>query len=134
MALASLSGCDWFDDPTPELIRVVIDGEAGTQLSLVTATDFLVTADEFGATTVRPTSADTTLVTLPLDSIFHIEGRFQFVLVGVPADSAATVPLQYDFRINDERSFGGQAEINLTTPLKFLMQFNQPTLAEFDLA
>lgn len=129
----ALGSCGWFDDPTPKFIRVVIDGEAGKQLRVISSTSFTYSVDEFGGQEVTPSLSDTTIWTLPIDSIVNIEQQFQYLIYAVPTDSS-TIPLQFDFRINDERSSRGSAEVNFMTPLRYLMQFNQPVAASFTLA
>lgn len=123
--------CDWFEDPSPEIVRVMIDSDAETLL-VVTSTQFLTTADELGDLGVRMFSADTAVVTSAFDQSWNIEEEKRFVLVAFPADSAtATVRLRVmlDGDTDLDNTIGATAD----DPVQYIYIFNQQVVPDFDL-
>ncbi|MDH3225342.1 MAG: hypothetical protein OEO23_16595 [Gemmatimonadota bacterium] len=135
MALAGvvLGGCGWFEDPSPESVRVIIDGTPGDSLRVITSTVFVAARDEFGSTTVNSFSSDTTMWALPADRTFDIREDQRFLIQGTPGDSTAVVPIDASIRVDSRSPW--LAEINVTreNPFLFLFLFNQEIVSDFEL-
>lgn len=84
-ALASLglslivTACNWFDDPSPDEARLMIDGPAGAQVRLITSTKFLAAVTNDGVTRVEVFEADTTNAALPFESTYAIRDDQAFL-------------------------------------------------------
>lgn len=75
--LAGAGGCDWFEDPTPEQVRVLVTGEGGKPAALVMSQAFNAGVSEAGNTQVELFAADTIVRMLPFDTIIRLEGGAQ---------------------------------------------------------
>ena len=129
----SLGACDWFEDPTPESVRVTIDGTPGDSLRVITSTVFIAANDELGGTTVNALAADTAVWFLPVDRMFDIRGDQRFLILALPGDSLAAVPIQANIRIDARTPFVANFDVTQPNPLLFLFLFNQEILSDFEL-
>lgn len=129
-ALAAVS-CGWFEDPTPDEIRVRLEGDV-SELRLVTSTRFVASTGGTGRVRVQMFDADTTLISLPFDRTWDISGDQRFVLLGTPADSAA-VSVRLRINVDGAPEFDGRIQALTTEPIQFVYLFNQQILQEFDL-
>jgi len=69
-----LGGCDWFDDPTPETVRIFLSGDAGKEVELIVSQSFTAGLREDGSAVVSVLGADTLVSVLPFDSVFQLGG------------------------------------------------------------
>jgi hypothetical protein len=123
IALAA-GGCEWFDSPAPDEARVLIEGEAGKTVRLITSTKFLAAVTENGQTRVVITVSDTVMATLPFNKVFRIEGDERFFAETTRADAdVQTVRMQVYFDGRKEFDEGGA--LTAGKPYRFVYTFNQ---------
>ena len=130
---AALGACDWFDDPTPESVRVIIDGTPGDSLRVVTSTVFVAAQNEFGETTVNSFASDTTVWALPADRTFDIREDQRFLILGIPTDSVASISIDANIRIDSRSPWLADVEVSQQNPFLFLFLFNQEIVSDFEL-
>lgn len=104
-----VGGCGWFDDPTPESVRVQVNGEPNKTVELIVSQAFAAGTREDGASVVTVFGSDTLVSVLPFDTVFTLLGsgsgsgrRRFFMQVGRVADSLSTVEVRA-FLDNDLR-------------------------------
>jgi len=129
----TLGGCDWFEDPSPESVRVVIDGTPGDSLRVITSTVFVASRDDLGNTTVNSFASDTAVWILPVNRTFDIREDQRFLVLGFPGDSTATVPIDGSIRVDDRSPFNVDVDVTSAQPFQFLFLFNQPIVSNFEL-
>ncbi len=130
--LAGLMGaCDWFGDPTPDTIRIRLDGDAEA-FTIVTSTEFLAARNEGGEFRVEVFNADTSVVSLPFEDRWDISGDHRFFLLGIPVDSM-TVSVRLRVHLDDSATFDGNIEAMIEDPVRYIYLFNQRVLREFEL-
>lgn len=130
---ALLVGCDWFEDPSPESVRVIIEGETGDSLKVITSTVFVAARDELGSTTVNSLASDTAIWVLPVDRTFDIREDQRFMLLGVPGDSTGTVSIDANIRVDTRSPYTADLDVTQARPFLFLFLFNQEILSDFEL-
>ena len=128
-----LSACDWFEDPSPESVRVVIDGIPGDSLVVVTSTVFVAARNESGQTTVNSFDSDTTVWALPADRTFDIRDDQRFLIFGIPRDSVASIAIDASIRIDSRSPWLADIDVTRANPFLFLFLFNQEIVSDFEL-
>lgn len=128
-----LGACDWFEDPSPESVRVSIDGTPGDSLVVVTSTVFVAAQNELGETTVNSFDSDTTVWILPVDRTFDIREDQRFLIFGVPRDSTGTVSIDANIRIDSRTPWTADIDVTHVNPFLFLFLFNQEIVSDFEL-
>ena len=131
LVVGSAVGCDWFDDPSPDEIRIRLDGDAET-ITLITSTEFVAARDEAGRMRVQVFGSDTTQISLPFDRTWNIREDQRFFMVGIPADSAG-VPMRLRVHLDGDESVDNNVLARINTPVRFMYIFNQQILQEFEL-
>ena len=101
LALA-FGACDWFEDPSPDMIRVTLEGDA-RQFLVITSTDFFATNDEQGDLSAQVFVSDTIRGSLPFDRNWNIKEEQRFYMFAVPADST-TVTVRVQVFLDDEQA------------------------------
>ena len=130
MPLLAAAGCDWFEDPSPEVVRVMIDGD-GESLLVITSTRFLTTADELGDLGVRMFTADTTVATFPFDQSWNIHEEKRFVLVAFPVDSS-TATVRIRVMLDGETDLDNTLGASVDEPVRYIYIFNQQVVPDFE--
>ncbi len=125
------ASCDWFDDPSPEVIRVVIEGEA-VALSLTTATEFFAATNEAGGRGYEVLNADTSTITLPLDRSWDIGSVGRFLMVVAPMEMD-TVAMRLRVLVDDGVIYDQRHTAVAQNPVRFAYLFNQQVLVDFEL-
>lgn len=116
--------CGWFEDPTPENIRVRLSGDAGRQVRLVFSSQFVAAIDEAGVTQVSILHSDTLTRTLPVDTTMYIGiDRRMFVEV-VPLD-ADEVQIQARIDVDDRTQLDERGLVRASDPWRYAYLFNQ---------
>ncbi len=124
-------GCDWFEDPSPDFVRVMIDSDAES-LMLITSTRFLTTTNERGELGVDVFSSDTTHVSFPFDHSWNIQEDRRFLLLGFPSDSSgATVRVR--ILLDGDTDFDRTTTILIDDPVRYIYLFNQRVVQDFNL-
>ncbi len=97
---ALLSGCSSLIESEQRLVknaRVTVSGTSPTPMRLITSTNFTATRNfETGSLTVNYITADTVMITLPLDQSYSFgqSDRFVVKLVNGDANSTASVDMR----------------------------------------
>lgn len=125
------SGCAMFADPSPEIVRVTLEGEAGSFI-LVTSTEFVATNNESGNMTAQLFEADTTVISLPFDQSWNIEAEQRFFLLAAPADTSA-VRVQVRVFLDGDKDFDRSVDAVTEDPVRYIYLFNQQILQDFEL-
>ncbi|MEZ4414571.1 MAG: hypothetical protein R3E10_02340 [Gemmatimonadota bacterium] len=71
---SGLPACSWFEDPTPDTVRVLVTGDASTPAALIVSQSFNAGLTERGSTAVSLFAADTLIRTLPFDTVINLVG------------------------------------------------------------
>lgn len=124
-------GCDWFADPSPEIVRVTLEGDADSFI-LVTSTEFIATNNESGDMTAQLFDADTTVISLPFDQSWNIEAEQRFFLLAAPADTSA-VRVQVRVFLDGDKDFDRSVDAVIEDPVRYIYLFNQQILQDFEL-
>lgn len=123
--------CDWFEDPTPDVIRVTLEG-SGAEFKVITSTEFFATSDEQGALTAEVFAADTVDVRLPFDGNWNIKEDQRFYLVAIPADSA-TATVRVQVFLDEDQEIDNTLEAGPENPVRYMYLFNQHVLVDYEL-
>ena len=126
-----VGACDWFEDPTPDVIRITLEG-SGARFMVITSTEFFATSDEQGALTAEVFRADTTNVTLPFDGNWNIKEDQRFYLVAIPANSA-TATVRVQVFLDEDQEIDNTLEAGPDNPVRYMYLFNQHVLVDYDL-
>jgi hypothetical protein len=127
----STGACDWFEDPSPDMIRITLEGN-GARFMVITSTEFFATSDEQGALSAQIFAADTSFVTLPFDRNWNIKEDQRFYMVGIPVDSAnATVRVQVF--VDEDQEIDDTVEAGPENPVRYMYLFNQHVLVDYEL-
>ncbi len=129
--LALAAGCDWFDDPSPEVIRVTIEGEAD-DFSVITSTNFVAAASEGGSTRLQVFDRDSLVTDLPIDRSWNIGDVGRFLMIAAPA-GADTVAVRVRVLVDDRVVHDRRHSATPDAPVQFVYRFNQPVLGDFEL-
>lgn len=124
-------GCGWFADPSPEVVRVTLEGEGGS-FRLVTSTEFFATNNETGRMTAQLFEADTTVISLPFDRSWNIGEEQRFFLLAAPVDSSA-VRVQVRVFLDGDKDFDRAVDAVTDDPVRYIYLFNQQILQDFEL-
>jgi len=128
-ALATvMSGCEIFENQTPEFIAFRMSGEAGDQVTVVYSKAFVAAVNELGTTELRVFLADTVVHTLPIDTIIDVRIERQIFLRAYPLELSDTIPVSVNVEVNDRSIFDRSGDLLPDVPWHFLYQFNaRPT-------
>jgi hypothetical protein len=118
------SGCEWFEDPRPNEARLVIQGDAGKQVRLITSTKFVAAVNEAGQTRVVLFQADTVFTTLPIDRSITIGGDERFFAETARLDSDLQAVRMQVFLDRNKR-FDEDGPLIAGSPYRFVYTFNQ---------
>ena len=124
-------GCNWFEDPSPEYVQVMIESDADS-LVLITSTQFLPTTNEIGELGVEVFASDTTMISFPFDRSWNIRDQNRFLLFGFPADST-TVTVRLRVLLDGDTDFDKTLLTSVEEPLRYIYLFNQQVVPDFDL-
>lgn len=126
-ALATvMSGCEIFENQTPEFIAFRMSGEAGDQVTVVYSKAFVAAVNELGTTQLEVFQADTVVHTLPIDTIIDVRIERQLFLRAYPLELGDTIPVSVNVDVNDRSIFDRSGDLLPDDPWHFLYQFNAP--------
>lgn len=124
-AVAALSGgCDWFDSPAPDEARVLIDGEVGARIRLITSTKFVAGLNQAGNTRVVVIESDTAYATLPFDGRYSIKGDYRFLVDASLAD-ADLASVRMRVFLDASQEFEEAGPLTPGVSYQFVYTFNQ---------
>lgn len=126
LALAvALSGCDIFQDQTPDFVSFRMTGAAGSVVSIVYSTEFISAVNEVGVTQLQMFASDTVTHTLPIDTIIDVRINRQIYLEAL-AGPADTVTVDVEVDVDDRRIFDDSGKLFPDVPWQFLYGYNRP--------
>jgi acyl-CoA synthetase (AMP-forming)/AMP-acid ligase II len=112
------------ENPAPERARLVIVGDAGKSVRLITSTEFVAAVNEQGQTRVEMFVSDTLVTTLPYERVFDIEDdqRFLVEAAWIDADFDA---VSVQVFLDDAVRFDEAGVLKDGQPYRFVYMFNQ---------
>ncbi len=130
LLLASViaAGCDWFEDPSPEFVRVIIDGDAGTMLRIRATTELLAAENEQGQLSVQLFDVVDDTVTLPFDRMWNIDVENRFLIQADVVEAQDSLSVRLRVWVDDRSVHSSQPQVTGETPALFLYLFNQQIL------
>lgn len=129
-AAALLSGCDLLlDNPEPEEARLVIEGEAGKQVRIITSTEFVAAIAQNNETRVQLFVADTIIATLPYQRVYPIDEEHRYFVEAARVDSDVD-GLRMQVFIDDRKQFDENGMLLDGQPYRFVYAFNQAVTRE----
>lgn len=131
-AVLASAGCGWFEDPTPENIRVRLGGAAGTPIQLVLSSQFVAAVDDRGVTQVEIFFADTLQTTLPVDTTLFI-GIDRRMFVQVAPLNAAEIQVQARIDVDDRTQVNESGLVRAADPWRYAYLFNQAITRVIDI-
>ena len=117
-------GCGWFEDPTPEYLRLQSTGPAGAQARVKYTTQFVAAVNEQGVTVVEVSSYDELLQTLPVHTTIYIGIDRRFFAEVTPV-SASSMTLQVKVDVDDRTQINESGVVEARDPFRFAYLFNQ---------
>lgn len=132
LLLLTTAACDLLRDPNPDTVTLRLDGTPGTEVRLVTTTQFLAQNQRrlrdnglpFDTLIVQVFAAETTRVALPFVQDYDISGRRRFLARVFRSDPAAD-GLFVEAEIDGEKRFERRPSTVLADSLvQFLYVFN----------
>lgn len=122
--LLSITACNWFDDPSPDEARLMIDGPADTRVQLITSTKFVAGVRSSGVTEVAIIEADTLNATLPFESTYRIRDDQRFLAWTSHLD-ADLETLQMRVFLDGAKEFDESGPLETGIDYRFVYTFNQ---------
>lgn len=127
----ALGACDWFEDPSPDVIRITLEGDP-RPFVVITSTEFFATSDELGDLSAEVFTADTVRGSLPFDRNWNIKEEQRFYMFAFPADSA-TVTVRVQVFLDDDQAVDNTLQAGPDNPIRYMYLFNQHVLQDFEL-
>ncbi|MGH7461425.1 MAG: hypothetical protein ACREMA_10395 [Longimicrobiales bacterium] len=131
MTAGLLAGCNWFDDQVPEKARLVIQGDAGKQVRLITSSKFISAITEDGLTRVVIVEADTTFVTLPHTATYSLKGQARFFVEAARQDVDFQT-VRMEVFVDARKQFDEGGPLVVGQPMRFVYTFNQAVTREIE--
>ncbi len=125
LAATVAAGCG-FDDPTPSVAHLRLQGDAGAQVTVIYSTTFIAAIDEVGVTQVQVFGHTEETLTLPVDLTIDIVENHQVFFQVVPA-VAEKVSVQARVDIDGRVQVDDAGDIFAVDPWRFVYVFNRPT-------
>jgi len=123
LCILACAACELFADGTPNETRVVIDGEAGALVRIVTSTEFVAGVNENRVTRVVILSSDTVMTTLPFQRTYGITENYQFFIEASRAD-ADVAGFRMQVYVDKDKEFDEGGKLTPEAPYRFVYQFN----------
>ncbi len=126
VVLIAAGACGWFDDESPGTATLILDGNGQTRAPVVVSREFTSVVRGPGDVDVHLVEADTTLRSLPFDTVYDIRGQQRFyVLIEGAEPSGAEVWMKV--RI-DQNELYNELRDPVEKPHVFIYAFNQRIL------
>lgn len=123
LLVALASGCEVFEDPTPETVSFRMDGPAGVTVTVLYSKQFVAGVTEAGITEVEIFRADTVVHTLPIDTLIDVRlERRIFIQAEVQPTDTVNVDVRVD--VNDRNVFVRNGDLFPALPWQFVYQYN----------
>lgn len=121
---AAGAGCSWFEDPSPDRARLVLDGDGGTPVRVVTSVEFLASVQGDGRSVVQLLTADTAYRVLPFDTTYVIRDHQRF-FVEVSRDTSDLASIRVQVLLDRVSRFDEEGPLLEDSPFRFVYTFNQ---------
>lgn len=128
----AVAACNWFDDPSPDEARLMIDGPAGTQVQLITSTKLLAAVTNEGVTKVEVFDADTTNAVLPFESTYVIRDDQAFLALTSHLDANVETMRMRVF-LDGTEEFDESGPLEEGVDYRFVYAFNQRVTPVIDI-
>lgn len=123
----ALTGCEIFEDQTPEFINVRMGGPVGEMVTVIYSKQFVAGVDETGVTQVEIFGSDTVFHTLPVDTVIDVRLERRLFLQAAP-QAADSVNVDVRIEVDGRSLFDRSGNLFLSAPWLFLYQYNaRPT-------
>jgi hypothetical protein len=121
------SGCGvLLDNPAPEEARLIIDGEAGKPIRVITSSVFVASVNDLGQTLVQLFEADTVFTTLPYQHVHGIDEDHRFFVEASRVDDDLE-SIHVEVYVDDRKQFDQGGTLIPDHPYRFVYTFNQAT-------
>ena len=110
--VASTTACDSLLDTSQdyaELAHVRVTGSSAVPLKLVLSNDFIRNVNDQGQVTVSLVTADTQVVSLPIDASMPLGNNLRILARLINADTAVTATIHMRVFLDDEEVYSQQA-------------------------
>lgn len=125
VAVLAMCGCDFLlDNPAPEEARLVIEGEAGKPIRVITSMEFVAAVNELGQTRVELFLADTVVTTLPYQRTYRIDEEQRYFVEASRLDNDLQT-IQVQVWVDDRKQFDRGGTLLDGFPYRFVYAFNQ---------
>ncbi len=125
VAVLAVAGCGLLlDNPEPREARLVIDGEAGKPIRIITSTVFVAAVTEAGQTRVQLFVADTVITTLPYRRVYRIDEDHRYFVEAARLDNDLRA-LHMQVYVDDRKQFDESGVLIDGAPFRFVYAFNQ---------
>ena len=129
LAASLLAGCGLVEDPSPEQARLVIQGDAGKQVRIITSTKFVAAVTEEGLTRVIIIESDTAFVTLPHDVTISLKDDQRFFAETARQDDDVG-SVRMEVYVDRRKQFDEGGPLLAGQPYRFVYTFNQAITRE----
>lgn len=124
----AVGACDWFDDESPDTATLILEGTGQIQAPVVVSREFTPVVRGPGDVDIHLTSADTSLRSLPFDTVYDIRGPQRFY---VRIERAEPPGAEVWMRVSiDQNEHYNERRDPAETPHVFIYAFNQPALLD----
>lgn len=119
------SGCEIFEDRTPNNVFFRMDGTSGDVVEVLYSKSFLAGIDEAGVTRVEVFEADTAIHTVPFDTVIDVRIEQRIFIQAKPLTETDTLDIDARVDVDDRNLYDQSGRLYPTVPWLFLYQFNQ---------
>jgi hypothetical protein len=125
VAVLLAGGCDLLlENPEPDTARLVISGDTGKPVRLITSTEFVAAVNDVGQTRVEIFVADTVITTLPYERVYDIKRDHRFLVEASWIDTDIE-QVSVKVYLDDEKQFDESGLLMEGQPYRFVYLFNQ---------
>ncbi|MCE2454782.1 MAG: hypothetical protein J4G12_03035 [Gemmatimonadetes bacterium] len=119
-----LWACDLWVEPKPEEVRFSLSGSDGKRAEVIYAIDFVSGQTETGGARVHVITPDTVIHTLPIDTVFDIQGANQWFVLVRPLEGD-TLEVQATVAVDGRSVYSQAGGIFPQNPWAFVYLFNK---------
>lgn len=119
LALLSAAACESLAEPEPSLARILLEGEEGEIVELVTSREFVLTRNRGEVLRVNLFSSDTLLTPLPYDGTRELAGEGR-IFVEASARGDGVDAFRMRILLDDEPTFTEAGPLLAGAPFRFV--------------
>lgn len=124
VVLLTASGCEIFEDRTPDNIFFHLEGTPGGVVQVLYSKKFVAGVDETGVTRVEVFEADTAIHTVPFDTVIDVRIEQRILIQAQPLMETDTLDVDARVDVDDRNLYEESGKLYPTVPWRFLYQFN----------